>query len=355
MGKTKIEWATDTWNPVTGCSKVSPGCTSCYAETMSHRLSNNPKYALATKADGTWSGVVSCHPEALDQPVQWKKPRRIFVCSMSDLFHSQVPWDFIVEVFNTMAATYWHTYQVLTKRPGRMAHFAEHIWPKQANQAHRTTRPLAWGGTWEATWPSNVWAVTAVESQKYAPRLDCLLRVPAKVRFISAEPLLGPLDLRRWLNCRFDHCNEEIYDCTGCDGLGPRPHGECGAVVTPPVLSWVIVGGESGHGARPMDLAWARGLVGQCQAAGVACFVKQLGSEPMSGLGDQDLYEELIELAQTPGGVRLSDQHGSTFRRDTDGRRLGHYLKFHDPKGGNPSEWPNKLRVREMPQAAGGS
>ena len=328
MGKTKIEWATDTWNPVTGCTKVSQGCDHCYAETMSLRLSHNPKYALATKADGTWSGVVSCHEDVLDQPLRWKKPRMIFVCSMSDLFHSQVPWDFIGRVFDVMIACPQHTFQVLTKRPGRMA-----FWADNMAEVCRE-RGLPW------SWPPNVWAGTSVESQKYAPRLDCLLRVPAKVRFVSAEPLLGPLDLKPY-----------FYKCSGCVPTPEDPRCACKGLA----IHQIIVGGESGPGARPMDLAWARDLVGQCQVAGVACFVKQLGSEPMSGLGDQDLYEELIDLAQTPGGVRLSDRHGSTFRRDTDGRRLGHYLKFHDPKGGNPSEWPNKLRVRERPQAAGGS
>ena len=328
MTKTNIEWATDVWNPVTGCSRVSAGCDRCYAETMSRRLSHNSKYALATKADGKWSGVVSCHEELLDQPLRWKKPRMIFVCSMSDLFHSQVPWDFIGKVFDVMMSCPQHTFQVLTKRPGRMA-----FWADNMAEVCRE-RGLPW------SWPPNVWAGTSVESQKYAPRLDCLARVPAQVRFVSVEPMLGPVDLNQWLGL---HGNRDT------DGLS-----EFDAPMPEPVINWIIVGGESGPGARPMDLVWARDLVGQCQQAGVACFVKQLGSEPMSGLGDQDLYEELIELAQTPGGVRLSDRHGSTFRRDTDGLRLGHYLKFHDPKGGDMADWPEDLRVREMP-AGGGS
>jgi len=273
--KTKIEWTDATWSPVTGCTKVSPGCDHCYAETMSHRLSNNPKYALATKDDGTWSGVVSCHEELLAQPLRWKKPRMIFVCSMADLFHSDVPWDFIVKVFNVMAATPWHTYQVLTKRPGRMAYFAQHLWPACITSA----APL---------WPVNVWAGTSVESQKYAPRLDCLLRIPAKVRFVSAEPLLGPLDLRPWLGC--PHKDQEDGDivCSECGDAREKSRW----------IHQVIVGGESGPGARPMALAWAKSLLDQCRVAGVACFMKQIGSEPMSGLGDQDVYEELIELAQ---------------------------------------------------------
>ena len=317
MGKTKIEWSEVTWNPVTGCSKVSPGCDHCYAETMSRRLSNNPKYALATKADGTWSGVVSCHPEALEEPLRWKRPRRIFVCSMSDLFHSDIPWDFIVKVFDVMAATPWHTYQVLTKRPGRMAYFAEHIWPKQGGY----WEPVEWTSPsrarvmdkWPGTaWPSNVWAGTSVETQRYAPRLELLARIPARVRFVSAEPLLGPLDLRDWL--------------PGWCGAGSThvPHSPAWAerydIDWSPVnpVDWVIVGGESGPGARPMDLVWARDLVEQCRVAGVACFVKQLGRNPF----DSELLWDSV-----------------------DGR--GHLLL--DPKGGDPWEWSEDLRVREMP------
>ena len=282
---------------------------------MSRRLSHNPKYALATKADGTWSGVLSCHPEVLAEPLRWKMPRRIFVCSMSDLFHSQVPWEFIVRVFDVMAATPWHTYQVLTKRPGRMAYFAEHIWPKQGG----LWEPVEWTSPsrarvmdkWPGTaWPSIVWAGTSCESQKYAPRLDCLARVPAPVRFVSVEPMLGPVDLKPWLGL---HGNRDT------DGLS-----EFDAPMPEPVINWVIVGGESGPGARPMNLAWARDLVGQCQTAGVACFVKQLGRNPI-------LHGNEI----TPPFVR--------------GRHL-----LIDPKGGDPAEWPSDLRVREMPQPAGG-
>lgn len=243
MGKTKIEWTTHTWNPVTGCTKVSPGCDNCYAEKMSNRLQHHQKYAGVVGA-GRWTGLVKVHPEELDRPLCWKEHRRIFVCSMSDLFHSAVPWDFIAKVFDVMAASPWHTYQVLTKRPGRMAHFAEHIWP--------------WGA-----WPAHVWAGTSVESQKYARRLDCLSRVPAKVRFVSAEPLLGPLRLGQWLH---DDKRCGYY----CDpAVGHVDH-------YPPPLSWVICGGESGPGARPMNLEWVRGIRDQCQQAGVPFFYKQV-------------------------------------------------------------------------------
>ena len=244
MGKTKIEWATDVWNPVAGCTKVSPGCDHCYAEVMSRRMNamGHPKYRDVTNAHG-WTTEIRLYPGALEEPFLWKKSRRVFVCSMSDLFHSKVPWDFIGQVFDVMIAAKQHTFQVLTKRPGRMA-----FWAEQMAAVCREK-----GLPWE--WPPNVWAGTSVENQKYTPRLDVLARVPAKIRFVSVEPMLGPVDLRKWLNC------------TGDDGMHDPPQ--------PPVLHWCIVGGESGPGARPMDLAWVRSLRDQCEQAGAAFFFKQ--------------------------------------------------------------------------------
>ena len=326
--KSNIEWCDATWSPVVGCTKVSPGCDHCYAETMSRRLSHNPKYALATKADGTWSGVVSCHEDVLDQPLRWKKPRMIFVCSMSDLFHSQVPWDFIVKVFDVMAATSWHTYQVLTKRPGRMAYFAEHIWPKQGgrwepvramlwkcacgwsgnsvdlrpNPSGINTCPVCGGSggltatSWPGTaWPQNVWAGTSVESQKYAPRLECLARVPARVRFVSVEPMLGPVDLRKW-TCICQPCTF------------PRPNqNRCGSGI-----QWLICGGESGPKARPMHPDWPRSLRDQCQAAAVPFFFKQWGEwaprDTMIGdpFGFSDWSgQKMVKVGKKAAGARL--------------------------------------------------
>ena len=305
--KSNIEWTEATWNPVTGCTKVSPGCDHCYAIRMSQRLSHHPKYrGLVVQGEPTkdgftpeWTGEVRCHPEALDEPLRWKKPKTIFVCSMSDLFHSQVPWEFIGKVFDVMAASPRHTYQVLTKRPGRMAHFAEHIWPKQANQAHRTTRPLAWGGTWEATWPPNVWAGTSLEQEwdgqrHLVKRLDCLARVPAKVRFVSVEPMLGPVDLTRWLLGGVDMTNWSWPE----EG--------------PSIISWVIVGGESGPGARPMHADWARSLRNQCQEAGVPFFFKQWGQwGPFRDNGPLPPNCHYIGL---DGAIRIGD-----YEADTDG------------------------------------
>ena len=228
MGKTKIEWVRGddgspgyTWNPVTG-----------YAETMSLR------------------------PERLDEPLRVRKPSMFFTCSMGDLFHELVPWEFIVRVFDVMAATPQHTYQVLTKRPGRMAYLAKR-WPQIAQEVG-----LSWA------WPPNVWAGTSVESSKYLPRLDVLARVPAKVRFVSAEPLLGPLDLTPWLEDdqrAFDRFSALFWTRR----VMADPH--------PGLLQWVIAGGESGPGYRKPEIAWFTDLRDQCVAAGVPFFLKQMG------------------------------------------------------------------------------
>ena len=256
---------------------------------MSRRLSHNPKYVLATKDDGRWSGVLSCHEDLLDQPLRWKKPKTIFVCSMSDLFHDKVPWDFIAKVFNVMAATPWHTYQLVTKRPGRMAYFAEHVWPKQGGY----WEPVEWTSpsrarvmaNWPGTaWPSNVWAGTSVESQKYAPRLDVLARVPAPVRFVSAEPLLEYLDLRPY-----------FFKCSGsCTPTTDDPICACKGLA----INWVIVGAESGPKRRPMKVSWVQAIRDHCQATGVALFVKQ-GSSLWPGKQGQ-LPDDLWAVKEMP-------------------------------------------------------
>lgn len=254
--KTNISWSDATWNPVTGCSKVSPGCDHCYAETLTAgRLRESPRYKGLTDAQGHWTGEVRCHPELLEQPLRWNKPRRIFVCSMSDLFHDKVPWEFTERVFQVMANCPQHTFQVLTKRPGMMAEFAVYL-----------RRKASLG-----VWPDNVWAGTSLEMERdgkkrLTGRLDCLARVPARVRFVSCEPLLGPLDLTGWLEDdqmafnRFSH----LFSMPRVKA-DPRPG----------VLSWVIAGGESGPGFRPIDLDWLEELAHQCTRAGVPLWVKQ--------------------------------------------------------------------------------
>ena len=221
-----IEWTDDTWNPVTGCTRVSPGCDHCYMFALYPRLRGMGVPGYETSPDD-----VRLLPERLQIPLSWKKPRRVFVNSMADVFHPKVPFDFVLEMFSVMAeaaAQRGHVFQVLTKRPGRAV-----AWWEQY-QEH-----------FSGNWPPNIWIGTSVESQKYAPRLTVLERIPAPVRFVSAEPLLERIDLTPWL--------------------------------AKGVLKWVIVGGESGPGARPMDLDWARELRDQSADAGVAFFLKQLG------------------------------------------------------------------------------
>lgn len=254
MGKSTIEWTERTWNPVTGCSKVTPGCDNCYAERVTNR------FKLQRFTD------ILFHVNRLNEPLSVRKPSMFFVCSMGDLFHDQVPFDFVSKVFMVMASAPRHTFQVLTKRPGRMAYYAKHLLNR---------------------WPPNIWAGTSVESAKYLPRLDVLARVPAKVRFVSAEPLLGPLNLRPWLRC---------VECD--DG----PHGEHQGQSHEGSLDWVIVGGESGPGARPMHPAWVRDIRDQCAAARAPLFVKQ-DSGPRPGMRGR-LPDDLWALKEMLGVAR---------------------------------------------------
>lgn len=242
---------------------------------MSNRLQGmgRPEYAglvVEKSKPLAWTGAVRCLPERLNDPLMWRKPRRVFVNSMSDLFHPAVPFDFVTKVFDVMAATSWHTYQVLTKRPGRMAFFAEHVWPKRGGRWEPVEGGIkaVWPGT---AWPANVWAGTSVESAKYLPRLDVLARVPAAVRFVSCEPLLGPLDkLSYWL---------PGWCSPGCstheNPMGTERYDMDWRPVNP--VNWVICGGESGPGARPMHPDWVRSIRDQCAAAGVPFFFKQWG------------------------------------------------------------------------------
>ena len=230
-----IEWTDETWNPLTGCTRVSPGCDNCYMFALYPRLR-----AMRVPGYDTEPHDIRLLANRLEIPFTWKKPRRVFVNSMSDLFHPNVPFDFILKVFSVMrdsASDQGHIFQVLTKRPGRAA-----AWWKQ------------YGQEYPDGWPSNVWIGTSVESQKYAPRLTVLARIPAPVRFVSAEPLLERTNLAPWLN----------------DGS----------------INWVIVGGESGPHARPMDLDWVRDLRDQSVESGVAFFLKQLGGVRKKRGGD---------------------------------------------------------------------
>jgi protein gp37 len=227
-----IEWTEATWNPVTGCTKVSPGCKHCYAERMSIRLRamDNPRY--------TNGFDVTLHEDLTTLPLRWKKPRRIFVNSMSDLFHADVPPRFLVACFDTMRRAHWHTYQILTKRPERAAELADSL-----------------------PWPANVWMGTSVENADYYWRIDELRKIPAAVRFLSVEPLLGPVD--------------DIP----LDGI-----------------DWVIAGGESGPRCRPMHPDWPRALRDRCVEQRVAFFFKQWGGVNKKRTGrllDERTWDEM--------------------------------------------------------------
>ncbi|MDF1596967.1 MAG: phage Gp37/Gp68 family protein [Acidimicrobiia bacterium] len=228
--RSKIEWTDATWNPVLGCSKVSPGCDNCYAITMSRRIetTGNEAYRGITIRDD-WTGLVRCLPERLDQPLRWKRPRRVFVNSMSDLFHPDVPPEFIARVWHVMERAEAHVFQILTKRPQRMARWVQ--WYETDDEFGEDFGPLP-----------NVWLGTSIEENRYAFRANHLRSTSAAVRFLSLEPLLGPLPA---LNLS--------------------------------AIDWVIVGGESGPGARPMHPDWVRDIRSRCQTAGVPFFFKQWG------------------------------------------------------------------------------
>jgi len=241
---TKIEWTDATWNPVTGCAKVSQGCKHCYAERDWARLVHLPAYHGRAFAD------VACHPKRLDQPLIWRRPRRIFVNSMSDLFHPAVPFEFIEQVHEVIRESERHTFQILTKRPGRMLEFWK--WRKEVYLANAYT----------STPPRNAWYGVSVEDQATADeRIPLLLQTPAAVRWISAEPLLGPVSVGQYLSR------------TNMPGLSMLP----GFADPLPGIDWVVAGGESGPKARPTHPDWLRSLRDQCKAAGVPFLFKQWG------------------------------------------------------------------------------
>jgi protein gp37 len=263
MAKTKIQWATDVWNPSVGCTKVSSGCARCYAETMAKRLKamGRPEYQDTIGENGRWNGTIQLIKERLDDPLRWKKPRRVFVNSMSDLFHDNVPYAFIDSVFGVMAAAHWHTFMLLTKRPERMWSYLsgvavdKQLDPTSTNQ--RWQRSDHWRNIY-AVLP-NVWLGVSVEDQATADeRIPLLLQTPAAVRFVSYEPALGPVNFSEWI-------------------LPDETHSSHGILTGDSQLDWIIMVGESGPGARPMHPDWARSVRDQCQAAGVPFFFKQWG------------------------------------------------------------------------------
>ncbi len=274
MTATTISWTQQTWNPTTGCDRISPGCDHCYALTLAGRLKAMGQAKYQTDGDPRTSGPgfgVAMHEDVLTKPLRWRKPRVVFVDSMADVMHAKVPADFLAQVWAVMALTPQHTYQILTKRPERYRSVLNG--PCDCHGGHAPgihfrsdvqyqTHLLGHEVDCMATWPlPNVWLGTSIESDRYTRRADALRTAPAVTRFLSLEPLLGPLP---------------SLDLTGID--------------------WVIIGGESGPGARPLELAWARDLVRRCQAAGTAVWMKQLGSRLARQLGATGKGEHLEDL-----------------------------------------------------------
>lgn len=271
--RTHIEWTDATWNIITGCSVVSAGCKHCYAMKLAGtRLAHHPSregLTIDTAAGPVWNGQVRFNGPWLTQPLAWSWPRRIFVCAHGDLFHEAVPDEWIDQVFAVMALAPQHTFQVLTKRAGRMQQYLsdENVWPRIEVAARRIWRELYGqqiaGKVLIGPLP-NIWLGVSVEDQDAAnARIPALLETLAAVRWISAEPLLGPVDLRWFLR-------KNVWE--GGVPVRGNDYGHGTA------LDWVIVGGESGTGARPMNPQWARDLRDQCTAAGVPFLFKQWGN-----------------------------------------------------------------------------
>lgn len=345
---TKIQWTDTTWNPVTGCTKVSAGCKNCYAEALAPKVFAGQvvaDYGAAVARRGNPQTRprrftdVRTHPDRLDKPLRWRKPRRVFVASMSDLFHEDVPDEFIDQVFGVMALSQYvgrcrrrecdhdggscdgyvdpptrHQFQVLTKRPERARRYLSH--PERPDRVAEGAAAV-WHFSESALdrmeWPlPNIWLGVSCEDQPTADeRIPLLLDTPAAVRFVSAEPLLGPIEqLWPFLERKFFRHPGSPLGLARNLNAGQKSHPDAD-------LDWVIVGGESGRNARPCDLAWIRSIVEQCQEAGVPCFVKQLGAKVV------------------PDGM---------FDR-------GAVSAIRHAKGGDPAEWPEDLRVREWPAA----
>lgn len=325
QGEHGIAWTDVTWNPVRGCSRVSEGCRNCYAERQAARFCS-PRDAIRpytklkpagpfhgfvqiTNGHPQWTGKVELVEKHLEDPLHWKTPKRIFVNSMSDLFHEALPDQAIDRVFAVMSQSPQHTFQILTKRPRRMLEWFSRSMVTDGVEESGITR-FGWRhANTDGRWPlPNVWLGVSVEDQATADeRIPLLLQTPGAVRFVSYEPALAAADFRRWVTVeKYPDARPDarIEFADQWKRLYPK-------------LDWVIVGGESGPGARPFDIQWARNTIAQCRAAGVACFVKQLGSVPTE-CGERWRYEP----------------------------------KLKDRKGGDWDEWPVDLRVREFPPEA---
>lgn len=292
----KIEWTETTWNIVTGCTKISDGCTRCYIERTPPFRMNGRRFDKP--GIGGTTGVI-LHDDRLTAPLRWRKPRRVFVCSLADLFHTAVPTRYIARAFAVMVIARQHTFQVLTKRHARLRALLtdQRFWQMVATEIGVLRNivppaPLRQVPPW-------IWVGVSVESQEWADRrIPALLSVPAAVRWLSCEPLIGPVDLHRWLDMA------DWPDCWNTHA----PSAECSRCVKP---DWVVVGGESGPNARLMREDWARGLVQQLGVAEGPVFVKQMGT-----------------VWARERGIA-------------------------DPKGGDMQHWPADLRIRQYPTEPG--
>lgn len=368
MSRSTIEWTDEVWNPVRGCRKITAGCRSCYAEAFAKRFEGTPGHVYEL------GFAPRTAPDQLAAPLRWKKPRRVFVKSMSDLFLEDFSNEYIAAVFGVMAATPQHTYQVLTKRHERLREWFEWI-ERQGAQIANVNGVADSGRGWATamacvmyasrvgvemsgfehawnTWPlPNAWiGVSAEDQDNLRKRAAELVQVPAAVRFLSLEPLLGPVDFdldldgtanrfgvltcpvcRGWggmLTSLYPDVNghEQIKGCRNCQESG------C-------AIDWVIVGGESGHRARPFEFDWARSVVSQCREASVACFLKQMGANPHGEwTGDNAPTVHVTDL--TGAGERERVE----LHRHKNGR-----WKLRDRKGGTPSEWPAGDWPRQFP------
>lgn len=357
--KSGIQWTDASWNPVTGCTKVSQGCKNCYAEPMFERLASQDGNVYT----GRKFTDVACHPERLVQPLRWARGRVIFVNSMSDLFHESVPFEFIASVFAVMGVTCRHTYQILTKRPDRMLAFFDWVhdevglteWAADERIRDHWPEGVPWEG-YDNCGPAypyqNVWLGVSVEDQATADeRIPKLLETPAAVRFISAEPLLAPVDLADFLGLTWEKCGAcgcrypDVYwaddaqwaqvvgdtfgglRCPACfevlaksQGFTPKYE-----ILKPPLkrLDWVIAGGESGPKARAAHPGWFRSLRDQCAAAGVPFWFKQWGSwVPWDTKNDPDLGRRTHRMKVRPGRLLKPDGTWHKGGQDTTGARL---------------------------------
>ncbi|WP_431976022.1 DUF5131 family protein [Micromonospora haikouensis] len=343
--RSSIEWTGLTWNPVLGCRRVSPGCDGCFSinDAWLRQSHPNPKIAeafagLVERREGRrdWTGLVRTLPERLGQPLTWRKPQLVFVNSQADLFHEDVPDGFIAAVFAVVALTQKHTYQLLTKRHGRMRSLlADPRFPRMVADAVRLLDEqmgLTLPGEPSRAWPlPNLWLGVSVENQKYADlRIPALLDTPAAVRWLSCEPLLGPVDLSEYLSRRRPVTDPDLDAPDGAVVEGMERVGDSWERRTG--VDWVVAGGESGPGARPMHPDWARSLRDQCAAADVPFFFKQWGAyAPWAThfAADRDerrAWDTYVNIDGTTGEYAISEDHDQATAHTGDPRPGNHAM-----------------------------